>query len=74
MFGEPGKGVHAARLFGLARNDIVATLVGALVVTLFVFKTNFWKSFLQVSTTLFLLGWLLHLLFCVKTPLTSFFM
>jgi len=74
MFGEPGKGAHAARLFGLARNDILATLVGALVVTMYVNvnKTNFWKTFLKVSAALFVLGWVLHLLFCVKTPLTTF--
>ena len=67
LFGEPGKGVHASRLFGLARNDIIATLFGALAITMY-----FQKKFFLVSAALFLLGWVLHVLFCVKTPLTKF--
>lgn len=60
--GEPGKGIHSYRLFGVAIMDVIMTIIGAYMISYF-FKYNF------IYTTIFLfaLGILLHKLFCVKT-------
>lgn len=34
IFGEPGKGVHSARVFGVASVDLFATLIAALALAL----------------------------------------
>lgn len=60
--GEPGKGVHSYRLFGVAIMDVIMTLLGALLISYF---SGY--PFLYVAVTLFILGILLHRLFCVRT-------
>jgi hypothetical protein len=60
--GEPGKGVHSYRLFGVAIMDVIMTLLGALLISYF---SGY--SFLYVAVALFLLGIVLHRLFCVRT-------
>lgn len=60
--GDPGKGIHSYRLFGVAIMDVIMTIIGAYMISYF-FKYNF------ICTLIFLfaLGILLHKLFCVKT-------
>jgi len=41
ILGIPGQGVHAPRVFGLARNDIIATIVLA-IITSFFYSLTFW--------------------------------
>ena len=55
LLGIPGQGVHAARVFGLSRNDILATIVLAALTTM-IWKAPFWKSLLAW----FVLGEVLH--------------
>lgn len=86
ILGKPHEGVHKARLFrtdnfeGFARNDVVMTLIGALIIVIILsyYKEYDWmefgKKFGIISTGLFILGFILHLLFCVKTPLTKPFL
>ena len=62
--GEPGKGVHSYRFMGVAIADVVMTVIGALLIS-FLIK----KSFLLVLIILFILGIILHRLFCVKTTI-----
>lgn len=62
ILGVPGQGVHSVRVFGVAAFDVVATFVGAWILSR-MFKT----PYLQTLGVLFLLGILLHRLFCVKT-------
>jgi len=62
--GEPGKGIHSYRLFGLAIADVIMTIVGAFLIAYF-FKFSFIKTLL----VLFLLGIVLHRLFCVRTTI-----
>ena len=62
ILGVPGQGVHAQRIFGLALNDILATIVLAFLTTFFV-RVSFAES---------LIGWLvlgevLHYMFGTKT-------
>ena len=53
--GEPGKGVHAARIFGLARNDLIMTIIAAFI-TAYIFNITFFQSF----AAWFILGEVLH--------------
>lgn len=80
ILGKPGQGFHRARLFGLARNDLLGTLAIAAAVALFLAysRSYDWLTTVKAVAVLFfalvLLGFVLHLLFCVKTPLTKPFL
>ena len=60
--GEPGKGVHAARIFGLARNDLLMT-IGVAIITAYLFNISFLVSFIAWFTA----GEVLHYLFGTDT-------
>lgn len=60
--GIPGKGVHARRFLGFAFNDILMTIVAALL-TAYVFNIPAWKSFLAW----FVAGEVLHYIFGVNS-------
>jgi hypothetical protein len=60
--GVPGQGVHAARIFGFARNDILATIVLAIVTSL-AFRINILHSLVFW----FVLGEVLHYVFGTNT-------
>jgi hypothetical protein len=62
--GVPGKGVHSVRFGGVAVMDVIMTLVGAYVIAYFT-RT----SFAWTAAGLFLLGIILHRLFCVRTTI-----
>jgi len=62
LLGVPGEGVHAPRLFGFARNDIIATIVAAAIISYF-WKVPFWKALLG----LFFIGEVLHYLMGVDS-------
>jgi hypothetical protein len=64
ILGEPGKGIHSYRLFGVSIADVLMTIIGAYILS-WIFKLSFIKTLIF----LFLLGILLHRLFCVKTTL-----
>jgi len=62
--GKPGKGVHSYRLFGVALADVIMTLIGAAIISYF---SSY--SFLYVAIFLFVLGIVLHRIFCVRTTI-----
>jgi len=62
--GVPGKGIHSYRLFGVAIVDFIMTIVGAGLISYFT-KYNFFYTLIIV----FLLGIILHRIFCVRTTL-----
>ena len=62
--GKPGKGVHSFRIFGVAIVDVLLTIIAAYVISYF-FKYNFIHTLLF----LFILGILLHRIFCVRTTI-----
>jgi len=66
IFGEPNKGVHSYRLFGLAIVDVVMTIIGAYIISLI---TRYKFSYILVF--LFILGIILHKIFCVKTTINK---
>ena len=62
--GEPRKGIHSYRLFGVAIIDVIMTIFGAYLLSYF-----FNISFTYTSIILFGLGIFLHHIFCVKTTI-----
>jgi hypothetical protein len=62
--GIPEKGIHSYRLFGVAIMDVIMTIIGAFIIS-WLFKRSFWLCLLS----LFILGILLHRLFCVRTTI-----
>ena len=84
IFGQPKRGVHKYRLFGLAFVDLLLTFIGAI---LLAYYRPLIKELiiggdvvpqLMISNTiiyffvLWFIGWCLHILFCVDTPLTPY--
>ena len=63
-FGEPGKGVHSHRIFNIAIVDVAMTLIGALIIS---YLSGI--KFIWAALGLFILGILLHRVFCVRTTL-----
>lgn len=62
LLGIREQGVHSARVLGLARNDIVMTVLGALATSYFFNVSLLWSLF-----GWFLAGEVLHILFGVDT-------
>ena len=60
--GEPGKGVHAARIFGISQNDLLMT-IGVAIITAYLFNISFLVSFIVWFTA----GEVLHYLFGTNT-------
>ena len=69
IFGKVGEGVHSYRIFNIAVVDVLATIIMAYLLKIFVFPK---RSFLKLTIILFLLGIILHRLFCVKTTVDKY--
>jgi len=67
IFGKPNEGVHSYRIFNIAIVDVIATLLGALIIN-YIFKINYFI----VLVILFILGIVLHRLFCVNTTINRY--
>jgi fatty acid desaturase len=67
--GELNKGTHKLRdpIFNTALNDVVMTVAGAFVIS---YITNY--QFVLVLVILFIMGILLHRMFCVRTTIDKF--
>jgi hypothetical protein len=64
ILGKPRQGIHSYRVFGLAIADVIMTLIAAYVIASF-----FHIRFYYVAIGLFIVGIVLHRLFCVKTTI-----
>ena len=64
ILGVPGQGPHSYRIFNIAIVDVLLTLILAYIIS-YIYKI----SFVKTSITLFILGILLHRLFCVRTTI-----
>jgi hypothetical protein len=62
MLGVPGKGIHSYRVGGIAIADVIMTIIGAFIISFF----SGW-NFIYTLIGLFILGIILHRLFCVRT-------
>jgi hypothetical protein len=65
--GIPGKGIHSYRIFNISVADVIMTIIGAYILSL-IFKT----PFLYTLIALFVLGIILHKIFCVRTTIDKF--
>lgn len=65
MFGKVGKGIHSYRILNIAIIDVLFTIIGAFIIHLYLKKYNFFKILL----ILFIIGIILHRIFCVKTTI-----
>jgi uncharacterized membrane protein len=65
--GIPGKGIHSYRIFNIAIADVIMTIIGAYILSL-IFKTPFAYTLIA----LFVLGIILHRIFCVRTTIDKF--
>ena len=69
IFGKEGEGAHSLRLFNVAIVDVVATLlVGALICVWVGWGI---KGFILVIIVLFLLGIIVHRIFCVNSTINK---
>ena len=64
--GIPNSGIHSYRFLGLAIVDVVMTIIVAITISFF-----FKLSFIYTSIFLFILGIILHRLFCVRTTINK---
>lgn len=64
IFGEPAKGIHNIRIFNLAIVDVVGTIIVSYLIAKY-YKFSVW----YVMAISFLLGIILHRLFCVRTTI-----
>ena len=62
--GIPNQGIHSHRFMGVAIVDVIFTLIGAGIISYFSKR-----SFIYTSVFLFLLGIILHRIFCVRTTI-----
>ena len=67
ILGEPKKGIHSYRLFGIAIIDVLLTILLAYIIYFFNKNINFFI----ILGLVFLLGIILHRLFCVKTTINN---
>ena len=73
IFGQVGQGVHAYRIVNLAVVDILATVLGAHLLCLWL-QYSSWTSYFCILVGLFLLGIAMHRLFCVRPPLIDLYL
>jgi len=68
ILGKPGQGVHSYRIFNIAVVDVLFTIIGAYVIYLFFPKINYFV----ILILLFILGIILHKIFCVRTTIDKY--
>jgi hypothetical protein len=66
IFGKPNEGIHSYRIFDLAIMDIIFTIIGVFIISI-IFKLNFLRTLIIT----FILGIILHRLFCVNTKINT---
>jgi len=62
--GKPNEGVHSYRFGGVAIVDVMMTIIAAAILAYY-----FRLSFVYTTILLFLVGIILHRLFCVRTTI-----
>ncbi len=67
MFGKPNTGLHSIRIFNIAIVDVLLTVLLA-----YIIANTFHTRFYVTLIALFIIGIILHRLFCVKTTIDKF--
>ena len=62
LFGEPGTGIHQYRIFDIGVIDVVVTLLFAYIISMWTHV-----SFVYTAIIVFILGIIVHRVFCVRT-------
>lgn len=65
LLGMPSKGIHSYRIANIAIADVIMTIIGAYLISLYYKTYSFW----YILLFLFVLGIILHRLFCVDTTI-----
>jgi hypothetical protein len=65
IFGKVGEGIHSYRFFNIAIADVLLTILAAFIIHLIVPK----YKFTIILLLLFILGIILHRVFCVRTTI-----
>ena len=65
IFGEVAKGVHQYRIYDIAIVDVIMTIIAASIIKYYYKQYDFYKILLL----LFLMGIILHRVFCVRTTI-----
>jgi hypothetical protein len=68
ILGKPGQGIHSYRIFNIAIVDVLLTIIGAYVIYLFFPKINYFV----ILILFFILGIILHKIFCVRTTIDKY--
>ena len=66
IFGQPNKGVHSYRFLNIAIVDLIGTILISLLISRLIEKNIY-----VVFCILMLIGFILHVLFCVDTALVK---
>jgi mannose/fructose/N-acetylgalactosamine-specific phosphotransferase system component IID len=69
LLGKVGEGVHSYRIFDLAIIDILLTIVFSVIIRDMYFKKT---EYYKVIFWMFILGIVLHRIFCVRTTIDKF--
>ena len=72
MVGKPNTSVHKYRFLNIAIVDVIATIIVAYIIYYICYYMNIKTSFSYILIILFLLGILMHYIFCVKTTINQF--
>ncbi len=65
IFGKPGEGIHSFRIFDISVFDVLVVIFLAYIVQSFVPSV----SFIFILIVLFIIGIIVHRLFCVHTTI-----
>ena len=66
ILGEPGKGFHSKRIFGMALYDLIGTLIITLIWA-YIDGDNSLPNIISIFFIVFLIGEILHIIFGVDT-------
>jgi len=69
IFGIPGKGLHKYRIFNIAIVDVLLSILLATVIYYLLRYLDYKVKFCYILIFVFLLGIILHRVFCVKTTI-----
>lgn len=67
IFGKPNEGVHMYRLYDIAIVDAIFTILGGIIIA-YMFSFDY----VQTIVLLFILGIIMHRMFCVDTTINKF--
>jgi len=69
LLGIPGKGLHKYRIFNIAIVDVLLSILLAIAIYYLLKYLDYKVKFYYILIFVFLLGIILHRIFCVKTTI-----